>query len=288
MKQLILNADDFGMTRGVNEAIVRAYQEGILTSTTLMANGLAFEDAVQRASSNPRLGVGCHLVLVGGRSVAPAEEIASLADSEGRLPQSLATLVTRISCGLIRLKHIEKEFLAQIKKIRDAGIEPTHLDTHKHTHAHPGVMEALGRVAHSTGIIRVRKPFEFLRDSWNATRGLNGGFARQLAAAAAARTVAPLFQAVCKKYGLRAPDRFLGLAITGYLGPVPLHHMIDSLSEGSTEIMLHPGLADDDLAKSGSRLQMSRQLELEGLLNLELRRSLDQQGVQLISFRELN
>src|SRR5271167_2252762 len=109
MKELILNADDFGYTTGVNEGIVRAHRDGILTSATLMANGPAFEDAVERAKSNPKLGVGCHLVLTGGFSVAPKEEIPSLADSEGRLPLSLGNLVARVSTGSIRTKEIERE-----------------------------------------------------------------------------------------------------------------------------------------------------------------------------------
>jgi chitin disaccharide deacetylase len=288
MKQLILNADDFGMTRGVNDAIIRAYQEGILTSTTLMANGPAFDDAVSRALANPELGVGCHLVLVGGDAVAPREEISSLADAEGRLPESLGTFVARVSCGLVRPRHIEREFQAQIEKVRRAGIEPSHLDTHKHTHAHPAVMEALGKVAHASGIGRVRNPFERLRDSWASTRGQNGSFAMQLAAAAAARSVTPLFAAICKKYSLRTPEHFLGLALTGHLGASSLRQMIDTLSEGPTEIMLHPGVCDDDLAKSGSRLQMHRQRELEALLDPELKRVLAQREIRLISFRELN
>jgi chitin disaccharide deacetylase len=288
MKQLILNADDFGFTRGVNEAIIRAYQEGILTSATLMANGPAFDDAVERASSNPRLGVGCHLVLVGGKSVAPPEEIASLADADGQLPKTLGSFVARLSCGLIRASHIEKELRAQIEKIRRAGIEPTHLDTHKHTHAHPGVMEALGKVAHATGVTRIRMPFEKLRDSWSTTRGLECSFAAQLAAATSARAVTPLFRAVSKKYALRSPDRFLGLAITGHLGGASLHRMIGMIEEGTTEIMLHPGICDDDLAKSGSRLQVHRQRELEGLLDQELKPILTQRDIHLISFRELN
>src|SRR3984957_7221211 len=86
MKQLIFNADDFGMTRGVNDGIIRGHREGILTSTTLMANGLAFDDAVQKALENPKLGVGCHLVLVGGKPVAPPESVASLLDLQGNLP----------------------------------------------------------------------------------------------------------------------------------------------------------------------------------------------------------
>lgn len=288
MKQLILNADDFGLTRGVNDAVIRAYQEGILTSATLMANGPAFEDAVERASSNPRLGIGCHLVLVGGKSVAPPEEISSLADPDGRLPRSLGAFVARVSCGLIRATDIERELRAQIEKIRTAGIEPTHLDTHKHTHAHPGVMEALGKVAQATGITRIRMPFERLRDSWSAIRGQNGNFTGQLAAAASARTVTPLFRAVCRKYALHTPDRFLGLAMTGHLGSASLHRMIEMIAEGTTEIMLHPGVCDDDLARTGSRLQMHRERELEGLLDQELKAILAQRDIRLISFRELD
>src|ERR1700693_16618 len=160
MKQLILNADDFGMTRGVNEGIIRAHRDGILTSATLMANGPEFDDAVASAKLNPGLGVGCHLVLVAGPAVAPKGKISSLADENGNLPESLGLFVARLTAGLIRTKAIEREMRAQIEKIRAAGIEPTHLDTHKHNHAYPKVMESLARVGKALGITRVRKPME--------------------------------------------------------------------------------------------------------------------------------
>src|SRR5271167_1918414 len=166
MKELILNADDFGMTRGVNEGIIRAHREGVLTSTTLMACGAAFDDAVERAKATPGLAVGCHLVLVGGYAISPGKEIRSLVDEEGRLPEALSAFVARVSTGRVQMEEIGREMRAQIEKIRAAGIEPTHLDTHKHTHAHPIVMEALGRAAQATGITRVRKPIENLGDSW--------------------------------------------------------------------------------------------------------------------------
>ncbi len=125
MKDLILNADDFGYTKGINEGIIRAHRDGILTSTTLMANGPAFDDAVERAKENPKLGIGCHLVLTGGYSVAPRDDIPSLADKEGRLPESLAGLVTRLSVGSVRTEDIERELRAQLGKIRLARIELT-------------------------------------------------------------------------------------------------------------------------------------------------------------------
>jgi hopanoid biosynthesis associated protein HpnK len=288
MKQLILNADDFGMTRGVNEGIIRAHREGILTSTTLMANGPEFDDAVASAKLNPKLGVGCHLVLVGGPAVAPKEKISSLADENGNLPESLGLFVARLTAGLIRSKAIEREMRAQIEKIRAAGIEPTHLDSHKHTHAHPKVMESLARVGKALGITRVRKPMENLRDSWQSTRDANASHTWELIAAAAARTVTPWFQAIVRNYGLLAPNNFLGLAMTGSLGPAALRRMIDTLPDGSSEVMLHPGICDDDLAKSGSRLQMHRNREMSALLDPGVKSAVIERDIRLITYRELN
>src|SRR5580693_5595599 len=288
MKQLILNADDFGMTRGVNEGIIRGHRDGILTSTTLMANGPEFDDAVSRAKQNPKLGVGCHLVLVGGPAVAPKEKVSSLADQNGNLPDSLGSFVARLSAGLIRTKAIDREMRAQIQRIRAAGIEPTHLDTHKHTHAHPRVMEALGKVAKECGITRVRKPIENLRDSWDTSRAGGQGVSMQILAAGAVRAIAPQFTAISRKYGLLSPDHFLGLAMTGQLGPSVLRGVIGTIADGTTEIMLHPGICDADLARSGSRLQNQREDELQGLLDSAVRSAVTERGIRLISYRELN
>jgi chitin disaccharide deacetylase len=288
MKELILNADDFGMTRGVNEGIIHAHRAGILTSATLMANGEDFEDAVQQAHANPQLGVGCHLVLVGGKCVAPKENVSSLVDAQGNLPDSLPLFVARITSGSIRVDEIELELRAQIGKIRAAGIEPTHVDTHKHTHAHPRVMEALGKVAQECGITRVRKPIENLRDSWETSRAGGQGVSIQILAAGAVRAIAPRFRAIAKKYRLLYPDHFLGLAMTGQLAPDVLRGVIGTIAEGSTEIMLHPGICDADLARSGSRLQKQREDELQGLLDPAVRSAITERGIRLISYRELN
>ncbi len=288
MRYLILNADDFGMTRGVNEGIIRAHREGILTSTTLMANGPAFDDAVERASANPKLGVGCHLVLIGGKCVAPREEVASLVDTDGNLPDSLAKFVAKLSSGMIPGHEIERELRAQVKKIRAAGINPTHLDTHKHTHAHPRVMEALGRIAKELGIKRVRKPVENLHDSWQTMQADGQGISMQLVAAGAVRAVAPRFRAIARKYGLVFPDHFLGLAMTGQVSAAALSGMIGTLDDGSTEIMLHPGVCDAELIQSGTRLREQRETELAALLDPGVRSALDERGIRLISYRELN
>ena len=288
MKQLILNADDFGMTLGVNEGIIRAHREGILTSATLMANGEAFDDAVERARANKELGVGCHLVLVGGKCVATKDSVASLVDAGGNLPDSLPLFVAKISSGIIRIEEIERELRAHIGRVRAAGIEPTHLDTHKHTHAHPRVMEALGKVAKECGIARVRKPIENLRDSWETSQAGGQGVSMQILAAGAVRAIAPQFTAISRRYGLLSPDHFLGLAMTGQLSPTVLRGVIGTVVDGTTEIMLHPGICDADLARSGSRLQKQREDELQGLLDPGVRSAVTERGIRLISYRELN
>lgn len=288
MKELILNADDFGLTRGINRGIIRAHRDGILTSTTLMANAPAFEDAVTLAKENPTLGVGCHLVLVGGPPVALPQHVRSLLDGNDRLPDSLAAFVARVSSGRARAKEIEIELGAQIERVRAAGIEPTHVDTHKHTHVHPVVMSALGRVAQALGIQRVRNPVENLHDSWAATRNGAKERVRNLAAAAAVRAVASWFHGIAGKYGLRSPSCFLGLTLTGQVSAAALHRFIDGLPDGTSEIMVHPGIADADLARTGSRLQQQRQLELDALLDASVRRATTDGGVRLISYRELN
>ena len=288
MKELILNADDFGLTEGVNDGIIRAHREGVLTSTTLMANGPAFAHAIECARANPKLGVGCHLVLAGGAPVAPLEEVPSLVDASGRMPRSLPAFVARVSCGAIRAKDIEREFRAQIGKIRAAGIEPTHLDTHKHTHAHPRVMKLLAQVAQALGVTRVRKPAEYIHDSWRAMSGEVDVSPAQFAAVLAVRLLSANFASISRKHGLRSPDTFLGVAATGHLGPEPLCHLIDTVGEGRTEIMLHPGICDEDLARTRSRLQAQRQVELDGLLAPQVRRAIDLHGIRLITYRELN
>src|ERR1700728_5449557 len=162
--------------------------------------GAALEVAGGGAEANPNLGVGCHLVLTGGNSVAPKEKISSLADSEGRLPLSLAALVTRLSLGSVRTQDIETELSAQLEKIRRAGIDLTHVDTHKHTHVHPRVMAAVGRVAGKFGITRVRNPIENLRDSWRTARSENTGLALNMAASCGVRSGGSWFQSTARRY----------------------------------------------------------------------------------------
>lgn len=284
---LIVNGDDFGLTRGVNAGIIQAFREGILTSATLMANGPAFDDAVELARANPQLGVGIHLCLVGGPAVASAKDIPALADRDGQLPKTLFVLLTRLSGGWIPTRQIEREFRAQIQRVLDAGIRPSHLDTHKHTHTHPRVMEALGRVANEFGIRNVRKPFEDFRTALGShTDGHTN--TRQVISAVAAGTAAPLFRLLVRSYGLRTPDHFFGLTTTGRLSSKELLQVLELLPPGTSELMCHPGVCDEELEKYPTRLKRERQIELEALTDPDVRRAAEKRGIRLICYEELN
>ena len=236
MKYLITNADDFGFTRDVNEGIVHAYQRGILTATTLMATGAAFDHAVGLARENPELDIGVHLVLVG---------------SEG-YPATVASLVASL-----RRMQIYDELARQIGKVLDAGIRPTHLDTHKHTHLLPPVLEAVARLAEEFKIPWVRRP------------------------------LASLFQGVLAQHGCRTTDHFAGFALTGRYDAVRLAKLIRKLPEGVTEFMCHPGFCTDELQRASTRLKESRRQELDALTSPEVRAALEESNVVLTRYAAL-
>lgn len=267
MKQLVVNADDFGFTRDVNEGIIEAHRKGILTATTLMANGDAFNHAVQLAAENPELDIGCHLVLVGGKSLVDGAP----------LPQTVGALIQAI---LQRRFEPLRELRAQVQKILAAGIKPTHLDTHKHTHLFPAVLDAVARISQESGIRWVRRPFDFPLQGGPVpvsrqmiSRGL--GFLR------------PRFHAVLTRYGCCTTDHFAGFQLTGAFHAEDLVRLIEKLPEGSTEFMCHPGFLGDELKSARTRLKESREQELRALVDPSLRNTLARCGVRLTRYRDL-
>jgi predicted glycoside hydrolase/deacetylase ChbG (UPF0249 family) len=262
MKHLIVNADDFGFTQDVNEGIVAAQRQGILTATTLMATGAAFDHAARLARENPDLDVGCHFVLVGSAGY----------------PATVSQLAREL---LLRRIHVYDELAGQVRRIIAAGIRPTHLDTHKHTHLLPPVLDAVARISREFEIPWVRRPFDLpmsadgvtWRKRWT-NRGI--GFFR------------PRFHRVLEAYGCRTTDHFAGFQITGNYDAAELARLIRQLPDGSTEFMCHPGLCTDELRAAKTRLKESRQHELEALTSKEVRQALLEANVSLTSYRELS
>ncbi len=263
--RLVVNADDFGFTRGVNEGIVEAHRNGILTATTLMANGDAFDDAVALARANPSLDVGCHLVLIQGRSVA---------DPTRELPSTFKELLVAMVRGRL---PVYRELLAQVRKIAQAGIRPSHLDTHKHTHLLPPVLEAVARIAREFDIPWVRRPFDFGID--------RGARIEKSAIGLGLRVMHPAFASVLKD--LRMTDHFAGFQITGTLGMANLVDVLERLPEGLTEFMCHPGRMSPELSAAATRLKESRERELAALLSPEVRAVIERRGIQLVNYRQL-
>ena len=261
MKQLVVNADDFGFTRDVNAGIVEAHRNGILTATTLMANwgatSDAFDDAVRLAKETPSLDIGCHLVLVQGPG----------------LPATIPQLVQAVALGRI---PIYEELVKQVRRIFEAGLSPTHLDTHKHTHLLPPVLEAVARISEEFRIPWVRRPFDFPLQPGGV------GWKNRLM-----RLMSGRFSSTLARHRCRSTDWFAGFRITGRYGSGDLAEVIRALPDGVTEFMCHPGRCGDELRSARTRLKESREEELRALTSPEIRAALAEAGVKLVSYRDL-
>ncbi len=268
-KQLVVNADDFGFTRDVNQGIIDAHQRGILTATTLMANGDAFDDAVRLAGEHPSLDIGAHLVLIGGRALASGEP----------LPSSIPHLLAQIA---LRRLAIYDELAAQVRRIMETGIRLTHLDTHKHTHLAPPVLDAVTRIAEEFGIPWVRRPFDLPVTAARATA------ARSKRATSSGLTlVRRRFERMLSKRHCKTTDHFAGFQITGRFRTGELVMLIQSLPEGSTELMCHPGRYTSELQSAKTRLKESREQELVALTAPETRQAVVDASIELVNYRIL-
>ncbi|MCZ2157351.1 MAG: ChbG/HpnK family deacetylase [Bryobacterales bacterium] len=271
MKTLIVNADDFGFTADVNDGIAHAHRNGILTATTLMANGAAFDHAVQLARELPSLDIGCHFVLVGdGHSLVPPYR---------KLPGSVAKLAAAVFLGRL---DVEAELDAQLQRIVSAGIRPLHIDTHKHTHLLPPVLNAIVRVAHRYGVRFIRRPFDLPLGSGMPQipfmkRQTAHGIALQRAR----------FRRILAANGYRSTDHFAGFQITGRFEAAHLVSLLATLPDGSTELMTHPGFRREELTAAPTRLKQSREIELQALCNADVKRAMEQNNIRLSGYRQL-
>jgi predicted glycoside hydrolase/deacetylase ChbG (UPF0249 family) len=287
LKNLIVNADDLGWTDGVNRGIVEAFHHGIVTSTSLLANGAAFAGGVEAARSAPGLGVGVHLNLSDGPPVADRETVTSLLNNDGEFaggPESL--LLRRARRGLL-LAEVENEWDAQIQKVRDAGISPSHLDGHKHVHMLPGLFEIALKLAkrHDIGAIRVALEASSLRAALSSGSKQNAVVVmKQGVQARGLKLLARDAREQAERAGISTADYFCGIAQTGELTREGVEQFVKSLPDGTTELMCHPGYADAALQKSPTRLQDSRQTELQILTDTGIRNLVASMGIRLIDY----
>ena len=290
MRNLIVNADDLGWTDGVNRGIADAHRQGLVTSTSLLANGRAFDSALDVARGNPALGVGVHLNLSDGPPTASPENVRGLLNSENCLEDGPETLLLRIASRSLPLEEIEREWDAQIQKVREAGLHPTHVDGHKHVQMLPGLFEIAVRLAKKHGIRAIRVSHEESRlRAVLATDGeqKTGVVLKQRVQARGLKLLAPDAREMANRQGLVTTDYFCGIAQTGVLHRTGVERLLESLPDGTTELMCHPGYFDDALHASPTRLQESRQTELQILTDPAVRKLVATRGIRLISYKLL-
>jgi hopanoid biosynthesis associated protein HpnK len=290
MRRLIVNADDFGFTSGVNRAIVDAHTRGIVTSSTLMANGPAFEEAVKLAKTVPRLSVGCHVVLIDGQPLLDSEKLPSLTTAQNggnRFRDSLKAFAARALSGRLDSDEIEAEVTTQIRKIQSTGISVSHIDTHKHTHLFPAVLRPLLRAARACGVHVVRNPFGPRRPLRSGELLARPNLWTRYAEVRILRALAGKFRRTAKQEGFVTPDGTVGVIVTGALDERLFRHITAIIPEGTWEFVSHPGYNDEDLQRANTRLRSSRETELRVLTMPEVRELVLNSGIELISYRDL-
>jgi predicted glycoside hydrolase/deacetylase ChbG (UPF0249 family) len=271
-----VNADDLGLTQGVNDGIFDAHHHGILTSASLLANAPATADAIQRLRDRPTLGIGCHLALVDGEPTLPPGRVPTLVTDDGRFRKSWKPFIADCLRGRISLQDVERELVAQVDRLRSQAVALTHLDAHKHVHAFPPIFAIVARTAARFGIGVVRVPFE-----GGALRGGGRGTALQRFLNAAMWPWARRDRRLAEAHGLATFD-FAGRIHTGLLSPDALSRILRSLAPGVTELMVHPGYVDDALRRLNTRLLASREVELQLLCAPETQALISDERIDLV------
>jgi hopanoid biosynthesis associated protein HpnK len=290
VRRLIINADDFGFTSGVNRAILEAHTRGVVTSSTLMANGKAFAEAVKMAQVAPALSVGCHVVLIDGQPVIAPDKLPTLAapkSNADRFSDNLESFAVRALAGRLRPDEVEAEAAAQIQKIQAAGITVSHVDTHKHTHIFPAILRPLLRAAGTCGVRAIRNPFGPRLPLQSRRLLARPGLWTRLLEVRVLNRFAGKFREEVKRAGFLTPDGTLGIEVTGVLDESLFRAIAQSIPEGTWEFVCHPGYNDKDLHAAATRLRESREIELRVLTLASARSLLKELGVELISYRSL-
>ena len=282
MKQLIVNADDFGLHPLINAGIIKGHQEGFITSTSLMPSAPCWQEAVRLAKENPRLGIGVHLTLVGGvPSVLPKEQVSSLLDDEGLFLPDYVAFAKRYYSGAVKKAELEAELRAQFERALSCGVNITHIDSHQHTHVLPGINSLVLKLSNEYNIIRVRIP----KEGYLFTGGFQTGVGR-LIGRSGLSFCADMAALRADSLGLRHPQHFYGMLAGGHLNAQLIANILRQLPEGVSEIMTHPGLDSAALGKAFSWQYHWRE-ELDAYLDAGNKALLKELGIEPVSFAAL-
>ncbi len=281
MKQLIINADDFGLHPLINKGIIEGHTRGMLTSTSIMPSALYFDEAVLLAKANPDLGIGIHLTLVGGVRPVLQSGIDSLLTNDGVFPEDYTVFAKKWYTGSIRKSELERELRAQIEKVLTAGIKPTHIDSHQHMHVLPGIAGMVIRLCGEYGITKIRMPGENI--FWSG--GFNAGLGRKAGRDGLSFCTA-LAKRKARKAGLIFPEHFFGMLVGGNLNEQLVKNILLKLPDGTNEIMTHPG-SDNVLLAQSFKWGYHWHDELNAFLSEGNKKIAEKEGIKLINFGRL-
>lgn len=283
-RRLIVSADDFGLSPGVNMGIITAHRDGILTDTSLMVNGAAFAEAVELARATPTLSVGLHLVLVQGRATAAAHALPQLVDRAGMFGSNPLGAGLRYFFTPGIRAQIEREVRAQLEKYLSTGLPLSHVDGHLNIHMHPTVLAILLRLASRYDIRAMRLPREGLGISLRLDSRAR---LRKLIEAATFRNLARYAQPRLAAQGIRYPDQMFGLHQSGHVTERYLLGVLQALPSGVTEIYCHAAVVDAE-ARRWRPPDYESAAELAALTSSRVRAALDAAGIKRISYRDLS
>ncbi|WP_302166032.1 ChbG/HpnK family deacetylase [Mitsuokella multacida] len=280
MRYIIINADDFGRHAEINRAVEEGLVHGCLRSATVMPGGAAFAGAIDIARRHEELGLGVHFTLVDGHPILPPEEIPSLVGSEGDFLPDHTALLKRYLKGGVNLEEVRRELAAQLQKIEATGIPISHVDSHQHMHTLPGIIDIVLDLAARAGIRAVRTPRTPL------FAGAFGGLG-QLVGRLGLSTLARLAACKAHRRGLLTPDNFAGIVAGEAVSEGELLHLIAHLPQGTTEVMMHPGMKNDVLQED-SGWQHDFEAELAAILSPRVGEALRKAEVEPVNFRHLS
>jgi hopanoid biosynthesis associated protein HpnK len=270
-RRLIVNADDFGRTASINQAVIRAHREGILTATSLMVNEPACEEAVALARENPNLGVGLHLTLLCGHSALPPEQIPGLVNAKGEFTTNPPGAGFRYFFQRSLREPLRREIHAQFQRFHATGLPLDHVNGHLHLHLHPTVFRILMADAPQLGIKRLRLTFDPLRLN---LRLASGHFAYRVLHAAIFHSLSARARPVLAQRGIRHTDAVFGLLQNARVDEDYVNRLLPRLPAGDSELYSHPSL---DEFKN----------EFDALISPRAREQVEKLGIKLIHYQDL-
>ncbi|MFN6567926.1 hopanoid biosynthesis-associated protein HpnK [Dendronalium sp. ChiSLP03b] len=276
---VIINGDDFGFSNGVNQAIIKSHEQGVLTSTSLMVTGDAVEEAIALARTHPNLAVGLHLVLVCGRAILPPSQIPHLVDSMGNFSDSPFQAGLRYQFHAAAREELQQEIRAQLEKFCESGLTLSHVDGHLHLHVHPVVLHILVELAQEFDIRVIRLPSEELGMSLKLDRRR---LLTKLVWSAVFGRLRRYGEVLLTSQGIGFAKRVYGLLQTGSMTEEYLLGLVPQIQADLVEIYSHPAVLKDGEPQNGPL--GTGELELAALLSEQVRQVLTAKGFELTNF----